>query len=308
MKRHLVITSLVLLPSLAWAGATVSAERRVTRNRGSVNWGGQSAIDNNGETAWMVPGESANVGESITIQVPKGNVNGVAIWPGYGMSDDTFTDYARVHTMRIEGLCCEGDDNMTTLSSTVIELADENRLQFMDLEDFEIGNEMGFGGLVKMTVESVYEGRDYTAFGVSEARVVMVEFDLPAYTVASASGEDSDALNDGNGRTFWSSSADEATFSVSAGGYGISSVGITPGPATHARPKRVRVSANNRAVEAELENSGDQQFVDAPSITGYNGSAWGAIQVEVLEVYPGSREAAVAVSEVVLRATNFDGF
>jgi hypothetical protein len=312
MTRHLSLISIALLPSVVWAGATVSSERRVTRNRGAVSWSGHSAIDNDPATAWMVPGESSNTGEHITIQVPKGNVNGVALWAGFGQDDTTFTDYARLRNVIIDALCCEGDDNMTTVSTTTVELADQNSLQFIDLEDFQIGNEMGFGGLIKFTVESVYEGRDYTNFAVSEARVVLVEFDLPAFSIPESTGDDidhlSDQLNDGNARTYWTSPVEGASIGVRAGGYGLSSIGIQSGPDSHARPKRVRITANNRIVEHDLENNDDVQFVDAPSITGYNGSAWGTVNIEILEVYPGSTAAEVAIAEISLRATNFDGF
>jgi hypothetical protein len=312
MTRHLCLISIVLLPSIVWAGATVSDERRVTRNRGSVSWSGQSAIDNDPATAWMVPGESQNTGEHITIQVPKGNVNGVSLWAGFGQDETTYADYARLRNIRIDALCCEGDENMTTLSSTTVELADENRLQFVDLEDFAIGNEFGFGGLVRITVESVYEGMDYTNFAVSEVRVVMAEFDLPAFSIPEATGDDidhlSDQLNDGNARTYWASPVDGASIGVRAGGYGLSSIGIQSGPTSHARPKRVRITANNRMVEHDLENNADVQYVEAPSITGYNGSAWGTVSIEILEVYPGSSAAEVAIAEISLRATNFDGF
>ena len=58
MKKSTLVFATCLLPSLALAGARVSAEKKVTRHRGSVSWGGSVAIDGNPETAWMVPGES----------------------------------------------------------------------------------------------------------------------------------------------------------------------------------------------------------------------------------------------------------
>ena len=65
MKRSTLVLATCLLPSIALAGARVSAEKKVTRHRGSVSWGGSVAIDNDATTAWMVPGESQNRGEWI---------------------------------------------------------------------------------------------------------------------------------------------------------------------------------------------------------------------------------------------------
>jgi hypothetical protein len=57
-----------------------------------------------------------------------------------------------------------------------------------------------------------------------------------------------------------------------------------------------------------MENSDTMQFLKVPSVTGYTGSAWGSIQIEILEVYPGSSdEAEVAISEITVRGTNYDG-
>ena len=50
------------------------------------------------------------------------------------------------------------------------------------------------------------------------------------------------------------------------------------------------------------------QFFELPSIVGYTGSAWGSVTVKVLESYPGSSSDSVAITEVKLKATNYDGF
>ena len=70
----------------------------------------------------------------------------------------------------------------------------------------------------------------------------------------------------------------------------------------------MKVSSSNRSMVHELENTDAMQFVKVPSFTGYTGSAWGEVEIKVLEVYPGSSEdAEVAVSEVIVGGTNFDG-
>ena len=115
-------------------------------------------------------------------------------------------------------------------------------------------------------------------------------------------------MTDGNRRSYWSSPVEGATFTLASSGYGVSSVGLQAGPRTNARAKKVKVSTSNRSMVHELENSEAMQFLKVPSVTGYTGSAWGEVQITVLEVYPGSSEGAeLAVSEVTVRGTNFDG-
>jgi hypothetical protein len=313
MKRSTLVLATCLLPSIALAGAKVSAEKKVTRHRGSVTWGGAVAIDNDASTAWMVPGESQNRGEWIEFQIPKGELTGFAIWPGWGESDTTFADYARPKTMKVEALCCDGDDQMNSVFSKEIVLEDANKLQEIDLEDTKIGNEDGFGGIVRLTIQDTYAGMDYPNMAISEIEVHLKEFDMPIVRFASDSGDNPShmvaGMIDGNRRTFWSSAVDGATFTLSSSGYGVSSVGIQAGPRTHARPKKVKVSTNNRSAVFDVENNDKMQFLKVPSVTGYTGSAWGEIQIKVLEVYPGSgADAELAINEITVRATNYDGF
>ena len=312
MRKSTIVIASFLLPSLALAGARVSAEKKVTRHRGSVSWGGAVAIDNNPATAWMVPGESQNRGEWIEFQVPKGDITGFAIHSGWAESDETFSDYARPKTLKVDALCCDGDDQMVTVHSSEINLEDVNGLQQVDLEAFAIGNEMGFGGLFRLTVQDTYAGLDYPNMAVSEVEVQLKEFDLPVVRFETDSGTSPDhmveSMVDSNRRSYWSSPVDGARFVLASSGYGVSSVGLQAGPRSNARIKKVKVSSSNRSMVHELENTDAMQFVKVPSFTGYTGSAWGEVEIKVLEVYPGSSEdAEVAVSEVIVRGTNFDG-
>ncbi|MEC7242087.1 MAG: hypothetical protein VXW32_12710 [Myxococcota bacterium] len=312
MKKSTIVLATLLLPSLALAGARVSAEKKVTRHRGSVSWGGAVAIDNNAATAWMVPGESQNRGEWIEVQVPKSDVTGFAIHTGWAESEETFADYARPKTLKVDALCCDGDDQMTTLFTTEVTLEDVNALQQIDIEDIAVGNEMGFGGLFRLTVQDTYAGQDYPNLAVSELEVQLKEFDLPVVRFDSDSGTDPnhmvESMTDGNRRSYWSAPVEGAGFVLASSGYGVSSVGLQAGPRSNARPKKVKVSTSNRSMIHDLENTDSMQFLKVPSVTGYTGSAWGSIEIQVLEVYPGSSEGAeLAISELTVRGTNFDG-
>ena len=156
MKTSTLVLATCLLPSIALAGAKVSAEKKVTRHRGSVSWGGAVAIDNNQATAWMVPGESQNRGEWIEFQIPKGDITGFAIWPGWAENEITYLDYARPKTIKVDALCCDGDDQMKTVFSSEVILEDANKLQEIDIEDVKLGNEMGFGGVFGLTGQHTY--------------------------------------------------------------------------------------------------------------------------------------------------------
>jgi hypothetical protein len=313
MKKSTLVLATCLLPSIALAGARVSAEKKVTRHRGSVSWGGAVAIDNNPATAWMVPGESQNRGEWIEFQVPKGEITGFSIWTGWAESENTFNDYARPKTIKVDALCCDGDDQMKTVFSSVVVLEDANKLQNIDIEDVKMGNEMGFGGIFRLTVQDTYAGEDYPNMAVSEVEVQLKEFDLPVVKFESDSGDNPNhmvsAMIDGNRRTYWSAAVEGASFTLASSGYGVSSVGLQAGSRANARPKKVKVSTSNRSAIYDLENNQTMQFVKVPSVTGYTGSAWGAIEVRILEVYPGSSEGAeLAINEITVRATNYDGF
>jgi hypothetical protein len=313
MKRSTFVLAACLLPSIAIAGARVSAEKKVTRHRGSVSWGGAVAIDNNSATAWMVPGESQNRGEWIEFLIPKGELIGFSIWSGWAENDTTFTDYARPKTIKAEALCCDGDDQMKSLFSKEIVLEDVNRLQEIQLDPTKVGNELGFGGLFRITIQDTYAGEDYPNMAISEVEVRLKEFDLPIVRFSGDSGDNPShmvaGMIDGDRKTFWSAAASGASFTLSSSGYGVSSVGIQAGPRTHARAKKVKVIANNRSAIYDLENNEKMQFLKVPSVTGFTGSAWGEIEVSVLEVYPGSAaDAELAIKEITVRATNYDGF
>ena len=139
-----------LLCSVAWAGATGSSYQKETK-RGAKFWAAQSAVDGDLETAWMVPGESANKGEWIQIDIPQGTVDKIAIFPGYNKSEETWSDYPRVKQMRVDIYALDDDQKVTAVGSSTIEIADKREWQIIDVPDAKAAAGL-FGGDRKSVV------------------------------------------------------------------------------------------------------------------------------------------------------------
>ena len=168
----------VLLPTAAFAGATASAFKKDSRTAAN-HWNANAAIDGNLETAWMVPGESANRGEWIMIDVPKGTVDKIGIFPGFGKNDESFSDYGRVKSMKVDVLCCADSPQMTTTATAHFEIEDKAEYQVIDIDDLAVGNEL-FGGKVKIWIVDLYDGVDFPNVAISEIQVILTESDAAA--------------------------------------------------------------------------------------------------------------------------------
>lgn len=291
------------------AGATASSFRPESR-LGANYWNAQAAIDGKSDTAWMVPGNSENTGESITIDIPKGTVDKLGMLVGYAKSEETFQDYARVKSVKLEFFKENLSFEMVRLPEVrEITFEDVAEFQVMDFEDVTIESEMG-GGRVKITVTEIYPGRDYPNFALGEVLLYMGEFDAaPVISDISseASGHISMDMVDDSSRTFWAGDAEGASITFAASGFTLSRVGITPGPRSYARPKTVEVIATGRSHIQQLPDTSGVHWIEIPPVMGYTGSAWGDIQLKILEVYPGSNPQ-VAISELDLKATAYEGF
>ena len=75
-----------------------------------------------------------------------------------------------------------------------------------------------------------------------------------------------------------------------------------------ARPKKIEVQVANTTQVFEIADKAVMQFFALPAVVGYTGSAWGQVKIKVLESYPGSASDSIAISEIKLKATNYDGF
>ncbi len=304
-----LVTALVATSAPAFAGAIASSFKKETR-RGANFWNAQAAIDGNLETCWQVPGESENIGEYLTLDVPKSSLDKIAMVVGWGKNDDTFKDYARVKTVRIEVFGYNEANDLVPAGHTTATFEDKMELQIVDVEDMEIGTDL-FGGKVKVSVTEVYDGRDYPNIAVSELLLHLTEFDTVGAILdisGAADGHPQESMLDDNEKSYWAADADGAQMSFEASGYSVSSVGILAGPADYARPAKVKVSVGGRSATYEIaaDVKGTQWFT-VPAAVGYTGSGWGPISLEILAVHAGKKHPQVAIAELDLKATAYEG-
>lgn len=301
--------ALALLPA-AHAGAVVS-EFKAESRQGANTYNAQAAIDGKLETVWQLPGESKNVGEYIILDVPKTTLDKVAMVIGWGDSEERFKDYARVKSIKIEASAYDENNDLQPVGTTTATFPDAMGWQVVDVEDIVIGTDL-FGGKVKITITEVYPGKDYPNLAISEILLHMAELHSPMPKIIEVSSEDSAHLGadmgDDDDKTFWVGDAANASVTFQAEGFSLSSVALKPVSKEYDRPKRIKVTANSRSEEYELADKLDLQWVQIPAIVGFTGSAWGEVQVEVLETYAGSKyPGKLGVKELEVKATSFEG-
>lgn len=310
LVRTLASVALLALSGPALAGATQSSFKKETR-KGAKYWSGMATHDMKDDTAWMVPGESENVGEWLMFDVPKVDVAAIGMNVGWAKSDDTFKDYARVKKVRIEAF--EYDDSMELVPAgkpVEIDFADEMGLQIVSLPEALKGSN-GTNGKVKLIVKEVYDGIDFPNIAVSEAMIFLTEFDVP-YDVKSISHEDDknsrEALIDLNDKTIWVGPAEGAAFTLSSPSAALASVTLQHAGPNYARPKKVELVAQGRSRIVELPD-GAPQSLWVPTVFGFTGGSWGDVEIKVLEVYPGKKAAnQLGLQEIGAKASNNDAF
>lgn len=311
-RSYVLVAGLLLVPAVALGGFRASSFKKETK-LGANYWNAASALDSNMATCWQVDPEAANEGQWFEVDLPRGAVDKLSVVIGWDESEKSFKDYARIKTARVEVFGSEEDEDARVLEQTV-SFEDKRGWQTLDLTDTKVGGEL-HAGRVRVTVTEVYPGIDYPNLAVSEVLVRMKELDVGQESVKLKSPPDSiqeghaaELLADGNAKTFWAAEkAGEHSFDVKADGFGVSSIGILPGPTSHGRPKTVEVIANNVAVRHTLADKAELQWFDLPSVVGYTGSAWGSVTVKVIDAYAGKSDPGVAIAEVSLRYTNFEG-
>ncbi|MCK6502023.1 discoidin domain-containing protein [Myxococcota bacterium] len=305
----ILAVALALLPA-AHAGAVVS-EFKAESRQGANTYNAQAAIDGKLDTVWQLPGESKNVGEYIILDVPKTTLDKVAMVIGWGDSEERFHDYARVKSIKIEASAYDENNDLQPVGTTTATFPDAMGWQVVDVEDIVIGTDL-FGGKVKITITEVYPGKDYPNLAISEVLLHMAELHSPMPKIIEVSSEDSAHLGadmgDDDDKTFWVGDAANASVTFQAEGFSLSSVALKPVSKEYDRPKRVRVTANSRSVEVDLADKLELQWVQIPAIVGFTGSAWGEVQLEVLETYAGSKyPGKLGVKELDVKATSFEG-
>ena len=153
---------------------------------------------------------------------------------------------------------------------------------------------------------SILSRKDYSALGISEVMLHLKEYDVDSKILGVTNGaEGSDELDlvDKSTKSYWLANSG-ATVTLEGT---MSSIGIVSGPSTYARPKKVKISTGGRTLTHDLQNTPKEQWVLVPSVTGYTGSNWDDVTIEVLEVYPGKKEH-IAISEIKQKVTSFSAF
>jgi len=306
MRTALLLGSALLLPVIAQAGFRVSSHKEVGK---STEFDAASAIDDDKTTAWQIDPESEQVGEWIEIDLPKGEVDKIAVMVGWEKNDNTWKDYGRIKAARLE-VFTETDSGEKRVLEKNVTFEDKKGLQVIDVEDTAVGGELT-AGKARLTITEFTAGDDYPSVAVGEVRILLKEQDAPALFVGgepeSMEGHGAGNMIDGNARTaFISAEGAKPSFTLEASGWGVSSLIVTPGPKPYARPKTLEVRCAGQTRTFTLEDKAEAQTFMLPSIIGYSGSAWGEVQISVKETYEGSKPG-VAIAEVALKATNYDG-
>lgn len=312
MSRSLALLVL-LAPSVSFAGYEVSSFKKEDK-LGKNYWNAASALDSQAETCWQVDPEQNNAGQWIQIDVPAGEVDKLGMITGWGKDDDTFFDYSRIKSAKVE-LFDQGTGGAAKLiAETTVTFEDKNGWQVVELPDTKVGGEV-LGGRVKITVTETYPGKDYPNLAVSEVRIHLKEFPATSATFGAtpsseAGSNTGDLMMDGNAKTFWAATGQEATFSLKAPGYGLASLGIQSGPKSHARVKTIEMTANQATVRETLpDKPGEVVWALFPCLVGYTGGAWGEVQIKIIDTYPGDVPSnGVAISELKVMAGSIEEF
>lgn len=303
------MTALVLSAAVALAGFEASSVRPDAK-RGAAYWGAGAALDGKLDSCWMINPEAENAGSWLALDVAAGTVDKVAFVIGWDKDDNSFKDYARAKVVRIEVIDSGNGDAVKV--DEKFSLEDKRGWQIIDIPDAKVGSEYK-GGRVRVTVLEVFPGHDYQNLAMSEMRVHMGEFEAGTGALSDApdteeEGHGEDNLMDGKPATFWASggAADEVAMAFRAAGYGLSSIVITPGPTAYARPKSISITANSTVLSYTMEDKPVAQSFLLPVVIGYTGSAYGSIELEVVDSYPGQPGKGVAIAEVKLMAATID--
>ena len=310
MKKSIPLVLLLVIPATALGGYRASSYRKEAR-KGDNYWNASAAIDGSPESCWMVDPEDDNAGQWIEIDVPKSEVDQIAMQVGWEKSDETFLDYARVKTVRVEVYSLEdvlSDEGKQVLEQTIT-FEDKRGWQHMDLPDTKVGGEYA-GGRVRLVVTEVYEGRDFPNLAVSEVLIQLKEMDAPATfsgdePAAAEPSHTADLMLDGSEKSYFVAEG-SPQFSLQAEGFGLSSLGVTQGPKGYGHAKTIEVTANDVVKQYTLEDKPGVQWLSLPAVVGYSGSAWGTVEVKVVDVYAGAKPG-VAIAEIALKATNYEG-
>ncbi|MBM74068.1 MAG: hypothetical protein CMK59_01600 [Proteobacteria bacterium] len=313
---------LSFLVSNLYAGAASSSFKEESR-KSKTFWSASSAIDGNVNTAWMIKSEELSSdaldvitgdeekskwprGEWIEIDGPIGvsTVSSIGMMVGFSQSEDTFTDYARVKSAKIEVYEFSSSMELKKTSKTAeVSFEDKMGMQEVAVSGIDISSEGG--GKYRLIITDIYPGKDFDNVAVSEMMFYLKDFDVQpeiAESEQGVEGSDTSKMTDKSTKTYWLGN-EGAKFGFDAGSATISRLSITSGSSSYARPKKIKISTGGREQVHDLANTNKAQWFWVPSVTGYSGSTWDTVYVEVLEVYPGSKSQEIAIAELGAKAT-----
>jgi hypothetical protein len=297
----------MLVPATALAGFRVSSHHQAGK---TSEYDAASAIDDSAATAWQIDRESEQVGEWIEIDLPKSQVDKIAMMVGWEKSEESWSDFGRIQEVRLE-LYSDSDEGMKVVLQKTLTFEDKKGMQFIDVEDTQVGSDL-YGGKARLTITKITPGNDYPSVAVSEVRIMLKEIDAATSFTGGgeptfAEGKGPELMIDGNARTFWVSEDPNPQFTIQASGFGVSSLIVTSGAKPYARPKTLEITCADQVRIHKLQDTNKPQVVPLPSIVGYTGSAWGDVKIVVKDTFAGTKPN-VAIAELQLKATNYDGF
>lgn len=288
----------VLTLNSAFAGAKASAFQPENK-KGTNYWNAGAAIDGKPETCWSLPGESANRGEWISLEVPKGTVEKIGVVAGWDKDEASFKDYPRVKQLRVDVYTLDNDQSEKLVSSENIDVKDERGLQIISLKTAaKVGDDSFFGGKVKLSVVDIYPGDDFPNLRVSEVAVYLAEMDAHP----EVAGLDAEAVSDGNAKTLWTGAAG-TELDVAPKGWAISSIGFQ-GDKGKGRAKTVKVKVGDAGPEQTftLNDKPDLQWIRLAPFNGYVGSTIDNVKVTLVDSYG----ADIGLQELKFKATHFE--
>lgn len=313
MLRSLSFVLALGVASTAFAGFEASSFKRESK-LGKNHWNAGAALDAKPETCWQVDPELENVGQWVQLDVPLGTIDKIGAIIGWDQDENTFHDHARVKKAKVEVTAKKINGEIVAMGEGEVSFEDKRGWQVADMTDVKVEGEY-LSASVKITVTEVYEGKDYPNLAVSEFRVHLKEFPAeslgfgPTMPSSEAEGHLGFDMMDDNKKTFWAATGDQATFSLVAPGYGLASVGMMQGPASHGRPKTVKlINQSQEALHTLQDKPGEMQWLLLPTMVGYTGGSWGDVTVEVVDTYPGQPGNGAAVAEIKINAASIEEF
>ena len=199
-----------------------------------------------------------------------------------------------------------------TNRSANVSFEDKMDMQNIAVTGIDIKSEMG--GKFKITITDIYKGKDYDNFAISELMLYMKDYTVQKVNITDvehgAEGSVPEKMADKSTKTYWLSEdintldGENIRFGFDAGSSTLSRLSIVQGPRSYARPKKIKVTTGGRHITQDLADTTKAQWVWIPSVTGYTGSTWDTVYVEVLETYPGSKSQQVGIAEIGAKLTS----